>query len=331
MNSKKMTIVLSEHREGVNADKVGQTVQFVNVFNSFSPAEVPPEPYDYARAASDVDTTAVALLNYTTDTERNIENYEGFASAKSSSVVSISVYKQEIDANGNALSVPQPVVSQTGQFRIQDYNISNGRRYRYTIYPTGGSENYEVIIGDVSVNWGGWSITELHPQDKSGKIYSATDSDVWVFNFNVETGEQTQTISRNEQQTLGRFPRYSTGRQNSLSGSVSCLLGSQVLPANYIINQNGMRREGGYIEKLPFSASISSNDKVDMLRAWRDIVFSSNPKLLKDRKGQSFIVTLTDASNKPNDSVAYQPDTISFTWRQIAAVDGVQIVNGLQM
>ena len=54
---------------------------------------------------------------------------------------------------------------------------------------------------------------------------------------------------------------------------------------------------------------------------------SSNPKLLKDRAGQSFIVTLNSATNKPINAVGMQPNTISFTWTQIGSTEDVQIID----
>jgi hypothetical protein len=50
------------------------------------------------------------------------------------------------------------------------------------------------------------------------------------------------------------------------------------------------KTEGGYIEKMPFSDQLTSNQKVDMLEAWRKICYSGNPKLLKDSKGQKFLI-----------------------------------------
>ncbi len=64
-----------------------------------------------------------------------------------------------------------------------------------------------------------------------------------------------------------------------------------------------------------------------MLLAWRKVVYSSNPKLLKDRAGQSFLVTLNSSSNKPMDAVGIQPNTISFNWTQIGTTEDLQIID----
>ena len=114
---------------------------------------------------------------------------------------------------------------------------------------------------------------------------------------------------------------------NYVTGSVSCLLGSEVLPASYILKNGKAVNEGGYQEIRKNDKTPSSNQRVDMLLAWRKVVMSSNPKLLKDREGQSFLVTLSSATNKPMDAVHRQPTTISFTWTQIGNTEDVQIVD----
>ena len=62
-----------------------------------------------------------------------------------------------------------------------------------------------------------------------------------------------------------------------------------------------------------------------MLRKWREIAFSPNPKLLKDIKGQSWIVQVISNNNTPQNFYKNQPDTISFSWKQIDDVDNIVI------
>ena len=150
----------------------------------------------------------------------------------------------------------------------------------------------EVIV---HTGWQAWSITELHPVDNSGKKFYAGSDDVWLFNLNLESGAQAQNLSRNEQQTLGTFPRYSQGRRNYVSGDISCLLGSQVIPASYAKKKMSESGQTGYVERLLFDLNPTSNEKIDMLKAWRKVVYSNNPKLLKDRAGQSFLIKIAHA------------------------------------
>ena len=353
---KKMKIYVS----GYNKDNapfqnyLGQRVNFINVaditedlkekeiYNGFKDKPSPPTPLSYWDAAA---TDAACLLNYVKGVEdgRGYQNEQGFSPMRSSNGVSTSsIFKQAIQQNGvdlkgkatyEALTRLTPVDTQIENFKFRDFNISNNRLYRYTLYPFDQMEEetstklQKAVVEPISTKWQGWSITELHPVNGENKKFTATPDDVWVFNLNVDTGEQSQNISRQEQQTLGQFNRYSQGRMNYISGSVSCLLGSDVLPASYILKNGKVVNEGGYQEIRKNDKAPTSNQRVDMLLAWRKVVMSSNPKLLKDREGQSFLVTLSSATNKPMDAVYKQPNTISFTWTQIGNTEDVQIVD----
>lgn len=325
----------------------GQKVGFINVLNGAYDAAkavqiTPPEKVSYA--TENIEDVAACLLNYEdfSDGKRQYVDEQGFSPMRSSNETSVSsVFRQEIKAVQNddgsityePLTRMYPVDAQVTNFKFRDFNVSNNRMYRYILYPFDKATD-EVLLSlqksvyePIITSWSGWSLTELHPVQNMSKKFTATPDDVWVFNLNVDTGEQTQNISRNEQQTLGQFNRYSQGRMNYISGTVSCLLGSDVLPASYILKNGKIVNEGGYQEIRKTNKSPSSNERVDMLLAWRKMIMSSNPKLLKDRAGQSFLVTLTSTANKPMDAVRYQPNTISFTWTQIGNVEDVEIVD----
>lgn len=316
---------------------VGQKVGFINVLSDNGQAAGTPvsKPEKVLYDAEDIDSV-ICLIDYyhwsTANRTYTIE--QGYAPSRSSSVDSASsVFKQEIDDDGNALTRFYPVDTEIVNFKFRDFNVSNNRRYRYVLYPfdmfgdaTSSSIEKAVTETPIITNWQGWSITELHPVSGNAKKFTASADDVWVFNLNVDTGEQSQNISRQEQQTLGQFNRYSQGKLNYISGSVNCLLGSDVLPASYIIKNGKTINEGGYQEIRKTDKTPTSNERVDMLLAWRKLVMSSNPKLLKDRAGQSFLVTISNSTNKPMDAVYRQPNTISFTWTQIGTTEDVEIV-----
>ena len=316
---------------------VGQKVGFINVLNDNGQAAGNPvsKPEKVLYDAEDIDSVICLIDYYPWSTANRTYTIEqGYAPSRSSSIDSASsVFKQEIDDDGNALTRFYPVDTEIVNFKFRDFNISNNRRYRYVLYPfdmsgdaTSSSIEKAVTETPIVTNWQGWSITELHPVSGNAKKFTASADDVWVFNLNVDTGEQSQNISRQEQQTLGQFNRYSQGKLNYISGSVNCLLGSDVLPASYIIKNGKTINEGGYQEIRKTDKTPTSNERVDMLLAWRKLVMSSNPKLLKDRAGQSFLVTISNSTNKPMDAVYRQPNTISFTWTQIGTTEDVEIV-----
>lgn len=354
---KSMKIYVSEYnkKNAPFTNYLGQQVNFINVLNvsdetradevlsAFDANPKPPKKLGYS--TNDIEDKAACLLNYKSEktATREYQAEQGFSPMRSSNDTSVSsVFKQEItqtgtDENGKpiyeSLTRLMPVDTEITNFKFRDFNVSNNRTYRYTLYPFDKMTDevltklQKATVEPIITSWQGWSITELHPVDSTNKKFTATPDDVWVFNLNVDTGEQSQNISRQEQQTLGQFNRYSQGRMNYVTGSVSCLLGSEVLPASYILKNGKTVNEGGYQEIRKNDKTPSSNQRVDMLLAWRKVVMSSNPKLLKDREGQSFLVTLSSATNKPMDAVHRQPNTISFTWTQIGSTEDVQIVD----
>lgn len=323
----RIELYLSPYKKGDSQEKQ-QKVDYINILDGSYISASAPEEIDYPNA----DFSTLALLNYKpfTSLEEMIEvqEQEGIAALQNSGDLSISVFRQEIGLNSRgqliALTPLVEVVESSSSFKLMDFNVTNNRWYRYIIYPANKQSPLSRVLADITTHWYGWSITELHPIS-DGK-FKASLEDVWVFDANVKTGEQTQNIARSEQQTLGQFPRYAQGETNYMSGNVSCLLG-EMLPMSYITEYGQIRRKGGYVETPHTESAISSNERVAMLRQWKELVYSGNPKLLKDRKGESYLVTLTASSNQVQDNIGIQPDRISFTWTQIGEVSNLQIIN----
>lgn len=289
------------------------------------------------------------------------------------SLYSISIYKKEIWYNretGKPMEqdVWTPVVLENASGTIRDFNIGNNRYYKYVFRlvenKIGGNVEYQSgIIVPIKTNWQGWSITELHETDDP-KVFTASPKDVWKFKYNISNGAQTQNVAKTQQETLSRYPIFSHGVKNAIGGSVTCLLGREMINADYTNKEwvyeqdpntsepNFIWREkngpfenlGGYRERLGrvqsfcstnpnyLSASVlgfrnlTSNEAVDMLDKWRDVCYSGNPKLLKDQKGQTFIIQITDPSNTTNESWEKMPEEISFSWIEIADAKDCRII-----
>ena len=229
-------------------------------------------------------------------------------------------------------------------WNIRDYNITNNRKYSYYINEDNTNRKL-TLLGTSNITTSGkcWSITELYPMDLPEdmensltikKKYIVDENNVWLFKYNGEFGSQTQNIAKAEQGTLGKYPRMGHGMRNNQTGSVSCLLGSEIIPGQQEENATIVK---GYQERLrsarynnaitPTRSLTSSNCAIDMLNAWRAFVQSKNPKLLKDVKGQSWIVQITSNQNTPMAHVQGQPDSISFSWVQIGDAKDI-IISG---
>lgn len=236
---------------------------------------------------------------------------------------------------------------------LLDFNVKSGYSYQYVIFPrdysasmvrvpyiyanTGkterGASTYDQNNGwrpfssrlskPVRSTLQYWSIVNLIPAQEDSQIgtdistYVADTDNVWMFKYQLENGSLTQNVSKNEFSTLGQYPKIGVGRKNFLSGSVSCYLGSEIIPLS----------KAGYIERTPASRNVplSTNEKAFMVEKWRDLVATGTPKLLRDTKGQSWIVQIMDGTTTTNEAISIKPDTINFSWRQVADTNDVII------
>lgn len=306
---------------------------------------------------------------------------QGICNCSLNKYTSVAVYRREVwyDRFGKIAGTEKvwkqiiPFVSGT---KLIDYTVLNNRTYEYAVRlsetdETGTKELLKGLYFSQKTNWLGWSITELHPTEDP-KTFNASAKDVWRFKYNVSSGAQTQNTSKTQQETLAKFPRFSSGLKNAISGNVECLLGRDVLNADYtnlhweyeknrdVAPGNGVEMEwverrgdminlGGYIESLdrrnngcgssPSSytsatelgfTDLTSNQQVDMMDKWREVCYSGNPKLLKDEKGQGFVVQIFDTSNTTNGTWERRPETISFQWVQIADVKDINVIQVIQ-
>ena len=256
----------------------------------------------------------------------------------------VSIYKKEywLGSNGiyTAVGDYQPVVVADNYFvgkvgtssgaAILDFNIHNHTYYKYLVRYYNGEDydtSYEYESDYIAVNWEGWSLTELSlDSDETGVVYLADTSKQWLFKYNISTGQQTQNISRTQQDNLSVYPKFVQGPKNAISGQVTCLLGVDAGPSDYYVVGNKIVNYGGYQEQMPILKRKRGNQPLDILEQWRDFFYSGQPKLLRDTKGQTFIVQLTENSNQVQEGWSQRPEEISFAWMQIDNADGVRIL-----
>lgn len=230
----------------------------------------------------------------------------------------------------------KPVLLKTRNESFRDFNIKAGHSYQYVIYPTGSSQAIQQFANaketgpyagsavPIVTNWDEWSLIELKPVKNAvdapilRKSYEVDLDNIWLFKYGLETGSQNQNFQKSEIQTLGQYQKIGYGKSNFISGDVSCYLGSEIVPYS----------KNGYIERMRKSINtpLSTNEKAFMLQQWRKIASSPNPKLLRDMKGQSWIVQIMSNNNTPKNFYSDQPDTISFSWKQIDNTDNVIII-----
>lgn len=258
----------------------------------------------------------------------------------------------------------EPVIVNQAFEQIYDFNISADRTYQYIIYPINSADtddnsigtatqtfaNFEDIVWKEDENfqgkgkfeagslaeshkygaplntcWDYWSIAELEPmefEDDSPIVknaYSINVNQMWFFKYGLEIGAQAQNITRNEVTTLGQFVKIGYGETNYASSEVTAYLGSEIIPYY----------KQDYIERLANARNtpLSTNEKTLMLQQWKKFVASKNPKLLRDTKGQVWIVQIMSSSTTTKVGYYQQPETITFSWKQIEDPSGVLIYN----
>lgn len=254
-----------------------------------------------------------------------------------------SIYRREKDLFDNGqdrefyIGEWHPVVVNSNLTSIQDFNIKADYSYEYILYSATSQisvtslatkeikDEAEQIEGDIyRITSQYWSISELKPiagKDPLNPIvekqYEVDLDNIWLFKFEAEIGSQTQNFTKNEINSLGIYPKVGFGIKNYLSGDITCLLGDEIIPYS----------SEGYIERLRsgIKRPLSTNEKTRMLNKWREMAYSRNPKLLKDNKGQSWVVQIFSSSNTPYSHYINQPDKISFSWKQIGLTENCVI------
>ena len=218
---------------------------------------------------------------------------------------------------------------------VEDYNVANHRYYKYVVLPSGTLVDSFAVI---QTSWAGWTLTDLIPQSNQighYSTYKAKAEGVWKFKYNISAGAQTHNLSKTPYSTLSKYPHFSFGATDYVSGSVTCLLGREVIPFDIAPQQaqykydaynqtwgwtTGVSR-GGYVEVLPNGQAgfrdLTSNEKINMLEAWKRFCYSGNPKLLKDEKGNAYIVQILNTSSETLTNNYGRPEQISFEWQQI--------------
>ncbi len=190
------------------------------------------------------------------------------------------------------------------QYALYDFNVVNNNEYQYILF----AETADYISaplqqdGYVTTNWWNWSLVGLTPSSNGSNLYYADTSHVWLFDTELESGALQQNLDKAVIENFTRFPKLASGKKNYLTGSISAYLSNPV-NARY-------------------------QDTVEQYNAFIDFIADENPKLLKDRKGNGWIVGTTSNSMQYNDATAEQITTVGFEFTQLDSLDDLNIIGG---
>lgn len=181
---------------------------------------------------------------------------------------------------------------------VEDYSVLNGRTYAYSFLVCSEEDDEQQQYEDeqqyeseqrqqylerfdipIKVCFPGWTI--LSAKKTKDGLYEASSKDVWRFRYNASGGEHTVNMSRSQQDTLGRFQRVYTGKQNYVSGQVSSLIGREFIPT-YLANSWYAEGMYGDSRTIIWRENERYKDRlVDIRNRWQDFPTEgiSTPKL----------------------------------------------------
>lgn len=214
-----------------------------------------------------------------------------------------------------------------GNLSLIDYNVANKHNYTYYVFKEDSNKSSAANISNtLETCWWNWSVTGLNKADEinarewwekenwddikdhsdlfyegnANKLYYTNKDEVWNFKLNITSGDMTANISKTEYQTLGRFPKISGGKMNYYTGSLTCIIGDI---------ENNI-----YVEKA---------QKMD---DWSAFCNDGRPKLLKDIKGNKFLIDIISTSISTDNVTREQAGTMTFNWTQIGDASDVTII-----
>lgn len=191
------------------------------------------------------------------------------------------------------------------QYKLVDFNVLNNTEYQYTIFAeteTTISAPFEQV-GYINTHWWNWSLVGLQESETTGLYYADSDN-VWLFDTELNSSSLDQNIAKYVMDNFTRYPSVSSGLKNYMTGSITAYLSNVDIQA------------GKY------------EDTVTQYNAFVEFIAQPTPKLLRDRKGNGWIVSTTDANAQYIDESPQQITRVSFGFTQLNDVGNVNIIGG---
>ncbi len=191
------------------------------------------------------------------------------------------------------------------QYRLIDFNVLNNAEYQYTIFAeteTTISAPFEQV-GYITTNWWNWSLVGLQESETTG-LYYADNDNIWLFDTELASSGLDQNIAKYVMDNFTRYPSISSGVKNYMTGSLTAFL------------SNVDVKVGKY------------EDTVAQYNAFVTFIAQPTLKLLRDRKGNGWIVSTTDANAQYIDESPQQITRVSFGFTQLNDIDSINIIGG---
>lgn len=265
-------------------------------------------------------STPQILCNYT-----NTVNSDA-SSATGTSITGYSVYRKKYGENFETEIATIDITDETQQqFELFDRDTESNMTFNYAVYPKTATIFEQPFVGidtsspvrnvNIQTRWEGYSLVPLLEMGENQygiRNISNSDFPVWNFFIGADEGDLTQNQDKQAYTTFAETPKIMSGRLNYFTGNLSCYLG------NVLCN-------GQYYEPL------------ETLILWTNFVADNHICLLKNPKGDSFIVSIDANSTRKYDNeianyyygtnydVTCRPTNLSFSFTEVKKKKDVEI------
>ncbi len=191
-------------------------------------------------------------------------------------------------------------VGKTGvaKHRIVDYAVGNNTVYNYIVFPKVNNSFSIPIVGQpIETKWWNWALIGLNRIDEFN--YSVDSNNIWLFDLNLTSEPLRQNIDKKQVANLTQFEKIVVGSQNYLTGGISALL--------------GQFRNEKFVDTSELENELKS------------FVASSTLKILKDRKGNCFLVEVTSNSIDTDTNLNEQISTVALQFSEVGNIQDISI------
>lgn len=194
-----------------------------------------------------------------------------------------------------------------------DYLAASKKSYKYRIIPIIKQSDQwvygsEYLSNIQSPNWCCWTIyslvhrTDLNSFEPNREKFQMDQ--YWKLYVEPEESEITQNLNRYVHKGFNSKPKITINDNNYISGSLTCKLSQVECP------------------------EMSFQDTIYMVEAWRKFISENSLYLLKNPKGEMWIVSVSDNPTTSYDySYSTIPTTISFTYTECRDINEIAIIN----
>jgi hypothetical protein len=232
-----------------------------------------------------------------------------------------------------------------GENQVYDYNIRSNSYYHYLVAALikrndDSSQKYKYYIYDNKENnsetyikpkFNTWSICNVEDTEDEN-VYRVT-GDVWNLGLNIQEENISINYGISSQDTLGRYSKFTQGAKNYSSATFSGLLGNfesykryDYIPDNGVLDGNKPVTVYEYTEKMTHNKNpyAAETEKLD---AWIDFCTDGELKLLRDVKGNAWLIQISEAPSYSIENLSNLKQTmITFSWKEAEDVNAFSVI-----